>query len=56
MQHWEQEEAAAFTVRAQTARAATHRLLLMEEEAIHHHQHLRQTLTQAEHSYRATVQ
>ena len=61
MQHWEQEEAAAFTVRVQAAesniaQAATHRLLLMEEEAIQHHQHLRQSLTRAEHSYRATVQ
>ena len=61
MQHWEQEEAAAFTVRVQAAesniaQAATHRLLLMEEEAIQHHQHLRQSLTQAEHSYRTTVQ
>ena len=61
MQHWEQEEAAAFTVRVQAAESniaqtATHRLLLMEEEAIQHHQHLRQSLTQAEHSYRATVQ
>ena len=47
MQHWEQEEAAAFTVRVQAAesniaQAATYRLLLMEEEAIQHHQHLRQ--------------
>ena len=61
MQHWEQEEGTAFTVRVQAAesniaQAATHRLLLMEEEAIQHHQHLRQSLTQAEHSYRATVQ
>ena len=61
IQHWEQEEAAAFTVRVQAAesniaQAATHRLLTMEEEAIQHHQHLRQSLTQAEHSYRATVQ
>ena len=30
--------------------------MVMEEEAIHHHQHLRQSLAQAEHSYRATVQ
>ena len=29
---------------------------MMEEEAIQHHQHLRQNLTQAEHTYRATVQ
>ena len=61
LQHWEQEEAAAFTVRVQAAesniaQAATARLLVMEEEAIHHHQHLRQSLAQAEHSYRATVQ
>ena len=61
LQHWEQEEAAAFTVRVQAAesniaQAATYRLLLMEEEAIQHHQHLRQSLTQAEHSYRTTVQ
>ena len=32
------------------------RLLLIEEEAIQHHQHLRQSLTHAEHSYRTTVQ
>ena len=61
LQHWEQEKATAFTVRVQTAESnitqtAIHRLLTMEEEAIQHHQHLRQNLTQAEHSYRATVQ
>ena len=61
IQHWEHEEAAAFTARVQAAesniaQAATYRLLLMEEEAIQHHQHLRQNLTQAEHSYRTTVQ
>ena len=61
LQHWEQEEAAAFTVRVQAAesniaQAATLRLLTMEEEAIQHHQHLRQSLTQAGHSYRTTVQ
>ena len=38
------------------AQAATSRLLTVEEEAIQHHQHLRQSLTQAEHSCRATVQ
>ena len=60
LNHWEQEEAAAFTVRVQAAesniaQAAISRLLTVEEEAIQHHQHLRQSLTQAEHSYRATV-
>ena len=38
------------------AQAATSNLLMVEEEAIRHHQHLRQNLTQAEHSYRASVQ
>ena len=59
--HWEQEEAAAFTARIQAAesniaQAATSRLLTVEEDAICHRQHLRRSLTQAEHSYRATVQ
>ena len=61
LNHWEQEEAAAVTARMRAAesnyaQAATSRLLMVEEEAIRHHQHLRQNLTQAEHSYRATVQ
>ena len=61
LNHWEQEEAAAVTARMQAAKsniaqAATARLLMVEEEAIRHHQHLRQSLSQAEHSYRATVQ
>ena len=61
LQHWEQEEAAAFTVRVQAAesniaQAGIARLLTMEEEAIQHHQHLRQSLAQAEQSYRVTVQ
>ena len=61
LSHWEQEEAATFTARTQAAesniaQAATSRLLMVEEEAIRHHQRLRQSLTQAKHSYRATVQ
>ena len=61
LNHWEQEEAAAFTARVQAAesniaQAATARLLAVEEEAIQRRQHLRQSLTQAEHSHRATVQ
>ena len=44
------------TAESNIAQAAIAKLLTIEEEAIQHHQHLRQNLAQAEHSYRATVQ
>ena len=51
LNHWEQEEQAAAAARLQAseskyAQAATSRLLMVEEEAIRHHQHLRQETVQ----------
>ena len=61
LNYWEQEEAAAATARlnaaeSRCAQAATTRLLTVEEEAIQHHQHLRNSLAQAELSYQATAE
>ena len=57
LNHWEQNGAAAYQARlnlaeGQTARAATRRMLEVEEQAIHHFQHLREGLASDEQAYR----
>ena len=58
LNHWEQNEAAAYQARLnlvenQCSHAATRHLLEVEEQALHHFQHLREGLAQDEQTYRA---
>ena len=61
LSHWEQNEAAAYQARLnlvenQCSNAATRHLLEVEEQALHHFQHLREGLAQDEQTYRAAIQ